>query len=225
MKLFRDRIAASKPLIVALCLVPLGWLAWDVVQDTLGTDPVAQLEHRTGIWALRLLLATLAITPLRRITGWHGAIRYRRMLGLFAFFYASVHLAIYTIVDLGGFWSQLIEEIAKRPYITVGFSAWLLLIPLVLTSTKGMMRRLGRRWQKLHRLVYAIALLALLHFLWLVKADHREPLAYFGIFAFLMLWRMPWASLHERIAARVQTRIVLAKARISPETAALNTRR
>lgn len=225
MKLFRDRIAASKPLIFALCFVPLGWLAWDVMYDALGTDPVAQLEHRTGIWALRLLLATLAITPLRRITGWHGAIRYRRLLGLFAFFYASVHLAIYTIVDLGGFWSQLIEEIAKRPYITVGFSAWLLLIPLVLTSTKGMMRRLGRRWQKLHRLVYAIALLALLHFLWLVKADHREPLAYFGIFAFLMLWRVPWSSLRERIAARVQTRFVVAKARISPGTAALNTRR
>jgi len=224
MKLFRDRIAASKPLVFALCLVPLGWLAWDVVHDSLGTDPVAQLEHRTGIWALRLLLATLAITPLRRVTGWHGAIRYRRMLGLFVFFYASVHLAIYTVVDLGGFWSQLIEEIAKRPYITVGFSAWLLLLPLVLTSTKGMMRRLGRRWQKLHRLVYAIAVLALLHFLWLVKADHREPLAYMGLFAFLMLWRIPWAALRERIVVRTQARPALATARISPETAAPYTR-
>ncbi len=195
MKLSHDRIAASKPLVFALCLVPLSWLIWDTVQDSLGTDPVAQLEHRSGLWALRLLLATLAITPLRRLTGWNGAIRYRRMLGLFTFFYASVHLTIYTVVDLGGFWSQLLEEIAKRPYITVGFTAWLLLIPLALTSTKGMMRRLGRRWGKLHRLVYAIALLALLHFLWLVKADHREPLAYLCIFAVLMLWRVPWARL------------------------------
>ena len=197
MRVFRDSVAASKPLVFALCLLPLGWLAWDVVRDSLGTDPVAQLEHRTGIWALRLLLATLAITPLRRITGWHLAIRYRRMLGLFAFFYATVHLLIYTVVDLGGFWSQLLEEIAKRPYITVGFTAWLLLIPLAVTSTKGMMRRLGRRWQKLHRLVYAIALLAVLHFLWLVKADHREPLIYLGVLAGLMLWRVPWAALRQ----------------------------
>jgi len=218
MKLFHDRIAVTKPLVLAVCLLPLCLLVWDAAHDSLGADPVAQLEHRTGIWALRLLLATLAITPLRRITGWHGAIRYRRMLGLFVFFYASVHLTIYTVVDLGGFWSQLLEEIAKRPYITVGFSAWLLLIPLALTSTKGMMRRLGRRWQKLHRLVYAIALLALLHFLWLVKADHREPLAYFAIFAVLMAWRVPWSRL--RMPRQIAARGSAAGPRISPETAA-----
>ena len=216
MRLFSDRIAASKPLVFALCLVPLGWLAWDVLHDSLGTDPVAQLEHRTGIWALRLLLATLAMTPLRRVTGWSGAIRYRRMLGLFAFFYASVHLTIYTVVDLGGFWSQLLEEIAKRPYITVGFTAWLLLIPLALTSTKGMMRRLGRRWGKLHRVVYAIALLALLHFLWLVKADHREPLVYVGVFAALMAWRVPWSRLRAAVARRLERSGQAAKVRISP---------
>lgn len=226
MKLFHDRIAASKPLAFALGLVPLAWLVWDTSHDTLGSDPVAQLEHRTGLWALRLLLATLAITPLRRVTGWHGAIRYRRMLGLFAFFYASVHLTIYTVVDLGGFWSQLLEEIAKRPYITVGFSAWLLLIPLAVTSTKGMMRRLGRRWGKLHRLVYAIALLALLHFLWLVKADHREPLAYISIFAVLMLWRVPWAPLRMHFSQRMAERRGSAtSSRISPGTAAPYTRR
>ncbi len=109
-----------------------------------------------------------------------------------------MHLAIYTVIDLGGFWSQLLTEIAKRPYITVGFTAWLLLIPLAVTSTKGMMRRLGRRWQRLHRLVYAIALLASLHFLWLVKADHREPSIYLGVFVVLMLWRVPWATLRGR---------------------------
>ena len=189
--LFRDRIAALKPLLFALCLVPFGALLWDYTQQSLGPDPVAALEHRTGLWALRLLLITLTVTPLRRLTGWNKAVRFRRMLGLFAFFYASVHLLIYTVVDLGGFWSQLFEEIAKRPYITVGFSAWLLLIPLAITSTKGMMRRLGRRWQQLHRLVYVAALLGTLHFLWLVKADHREPALYVGLFVVLMLLRLP----------------------------------
>lgn len=191
---FRDRVAASKPLVFAACLVPLAWLVWDTLHDTLGTDPVAQLEHRTGLWALRLLLLTLSITPLRRITGWHKAIRYRRMLGLFVFFYVTVHLLIYTFIDLQAYWSDLFKEIVKRPYITVGFTAWLLLIPLALTSTQKMIRRLGRRWQKLHRLVYVIALLGVLHFLWLVKADHREPLMYMGLLAFLMLWRVPWTA-------------------------------
>ncbi|HST26794.1 MAG TPA: protein-methionine-sulfoxide reductase heme-binding subunit MsrQ [Rudaea sp.] len=188
---FHDRVAAFKPLVFVLCLLPLAHLAWDAVQGTLGTDPVAQLEHRSGDWALRLLLATLAITPLRRISGWHKAIRFRRMLGLFAFFYVSVHLTIYLAIDLGGFWSQLLGEIVKRPYITVGFAAWLLLIPLALTSTQKMMRRLGRRWQQLHRLAYLIALLGVLHYFWLVKADHREPALYLAIWIALMCARLP----------------------------------
>ena len=188
---FRDRVATFKPLVFSVCLVPLVWLAWDTMQQTLGPDPVAALEHRTGLWALRLLLITLGITPLRRFTGWHKAIRFRRMLGLFAFFYASVHLLIYVVIDLGGFWSQLLDEIVKRPYITLGFSAWLLLVPLAITSTKAMIRRLGRRWQQLHRLVYVAAMLGTLHFFWLVKADHREPALYVGIFVILMLLRLP----------------------------------
>jgi sulfoxide reductase heme-binding subunit YedZ len=196
---FRDRIAASKPLVFAACLLPLAHLIWDALHDALGADPVAQLEHRSGDWALRLLLATLAITPLRRLTGWHWLIRYRRMLGLFAFFYVSTHLAIYLVIDLGGYWSQLLGEIVKRPYITVGFSAWLLLIPLALTSTRAMMRRLGRHWQRLHRLVYLAALLGALHFLWLVKADHREPAMYLGVFALLMLARL---NLRKPVATR-----------------------
>jgi sulfoxide reductase heme-binding subunit YedZ len=186
---FRDRIAVSKPFAFALCLLPLALLVWDTLREQLGTDPVAQLEHRTGDWALRLLLATLAITPLRRLSGSAWLVRYRRMLGLFAFFYACVHLTTYLVIDLGGYWSQLLTEIAKRPYMTVGFSAWLLLVPLALTSTRRMMHRLGHRWQQLHRLVYVSALLAVLHFLWLVKADHREPLIYLGILALLMLAR------------------------------------
>jgi sulfoxide reductase heme-binding subunit YedZ len=191
-KWFRDRIAAIKPFFFLLCLLPLASLAWDVAHGALGADPVAQLEHRSGDWTLRFLLATLAITPLRRITGWHKAIRFRRMLGLFAFFHATLHLTIYAVVDLGGFWSQLLADIAKRPYITVGFTAWLLMIPLAITSTKGMMRRLGRRWQQLHRLVYISAVLGVLHFMWLVKADHREPAIYLGVLGVLMLWRVPW---------------------------------
>ncbi len=190
MKLFRDRIAAFKPPVFALCLLPLGALVWDALQAQLGPDPVAQLEHRSGDWALRLLLATLALTPLRRLSGWAGFVRFRRMLGLFAFFYACVHLTIYLAIDLGGYWSQLLTESAKRPYMTVGFSAWLLLVPLAITSTRAMMRRLGGNWQRLHRLVYVAALLATLHFLWLVKKDVREPLIYIAVFATLMAARL-----------------------------------
>lgn len=208
MNLFRDRIAASKPLVFASCLLPLAHLVWDALHGTLGPDPVAQLEHRSGDWALRLLLATLAVTPLRRLSGWHKLIRYRRMLGLFAFFYITTHLMIYLVVDLGGFWSQLLGEIVKRPYITVGFSAWLLLLPLALTSTRKTIRRLGRHWQRLHRLVYVAALLGTLHFLWLVKADHREPALYLGVFVLLMLARLNLRALvparPSRPAAQVQ---------------------
>jgi sulfoxide reductase heme-binding subunit YedZ len=190
-----DRIAASKPLVFVLCLLPLGLLIWQTWRANLGPDPVAQLEHQSGIWALRILLATLAITPLRQISGWNGFVRYRRMLGLFTFFYASIHLAIYLIIDLGGFWSQIFTEIAKKPYITVGFLAWLLMIPLAITSTKAMIRRLGRRWQMLHRLVYATGVFAVLHFLWQVKYGETiaviEPVIYTAIFAALMLARVP----------------------------------
>ena len=189
-----DRIAASKPFVFALALVPLALLVADTLRGTLGADPVAQLEHATGIWALRLLLVTLAITPLRTLTGWTALVRYRRMLGLFAFFYASLHFLIYLAVDLGGFWTQIFDEIAKKPFITVGFLAWLLLVPLAFTSTKGMMRRLGRRWQALHRLVYLIGALAVLHFLWQVKWGETiaalEPVVYAAVFAVLMLARL-----------------------------------
>lgn len=192
----RDSVALIKPVVFLAALAPFLALAWDVWHASLGPDPVAQIEHRTGDWALRLLLVTLAVTPVRRLTGWNWLIRYRRMLGLFAFFYATAHLATYLVIDLGGFWRQLFVEIVKRPYITVGFLAWLLLIPLAVTSTKGMMRRLGRHWQRLHRLVYLCAGLGILHFLWLVKSGEkiavREPLVYLGVFAVLMLARLPW---------------------------------
>jgi methionine sulfoxide reductase heme-binding subunit len=178
--------------VFVLCLGPFLWLGWDTYTNNLGTDPVQQITHRTGDWALRFLLITLAITPLRRLSGWNELIKLRRMLGLYAFFYASLHLTTYLALDLGGFWSQIFADILKRPFITVGFIAWLLMLPLALTSTKGMMRRLGRRWQMLHRLVYVSAGLAVLHFIWLVKADLTEPLIYLGILIVLMGFRLYW---------------------------------
>lgn len=209
-----DKIAAIKPLVFTLALVPLILLVWKTSQNALGADPVAQLEHSTGLWALRFLLATLAITPVRRLTGWNALIRFRRMLGLFAFFYASLHLTIYLVVDLGAFWSQILIEIAKKPFVTVGFLAWLLMIPLVITSTKGMMRRLGRNWQRLHRLVYISGAFAALHFLWQVKYGKTiaalEPVVYAGIFLLLMLARVPGWLKQRRSRARAYAASYLA---------------
>lgn len=185
-----------------LCLVPFAWLVWDINQNSLGPDPVQQITHRTGDWALRFLLITLAVTPLRRLSGWNPLLQLRRMLGLYAFFYASLHLSTYLVLDLGGFWSQIFADIAKRPFITVGFLAWLLMLPLALTSTRGMMRRLGKRWQLLHRLVYLCGILAVLHFLWLVKLDLREPLIYAGILASLLGMRVFWSLQRRRAQSR-----------------------
>ena len=174
-----------------LALAPLAWLVADVWLDRLGADPIAELTHATGLWALRFLLAALAITPLRRVTGWSVLARFRRLVGLYAFFYASVHLSIYLVLDLGGYWAQILDDIVKRPYITVGFAAWCGLLLMAITSTRGMMRRLGRRWSQLHRIVYGIGVLAVLHFVWLVKADVREPAIYGAILALLLVLRLP----------------------------------
>jgi len=219
-----DRIAASKPFVFAACLIPLAWLAWDTLSNALGTDPVAQLEHRSGDWTLRLLLTTLAITPLRMLTKQNWLIRYRRMFGLFAFFYASVHMSIYLIVDLGGFWSQIFTEIAKKPYITVGFAAWLMMIPLAVTSTKGMIRRLGRNWQRLHRLVYLIGLCGVLHFMWLVKSGNKiavtEPLIYLGILIVLLALRVPiWLKQLRARTARNSPQSINRRVGFSPPNA------
>jgi sulfoxide reductase heme-binding subunit YedZ len=179
------RWVAAKALAHAIALLPLALLVHDALGDALGADPVKALTHRTGDWALRLLLACLAMTPLRRLLDRPWPIRFRRLLGLYAFFYASLHLSVYLVLDLAGDWAHLLEDIAKRPYITVGFGAWLLLAPLALTSTRGWMRRLGPRWGQLHRAVYVAAALGVLHFYWGVKADVREPLLYAGVLAAL----------------------------------------
>ena len=181
-------------------LAPAFWLAWQLRNElvlgtgALGADPVAAVEHFLGLWALRLLVLTLAVTPLRQVTGWTVLLRFRRMLGLYTFFYASLHLAAYLVLDLRGYWAEIFTEIIERPYITVGFLAWLLLVPLAATSTQGAMRRMGRAWGRLHRLVYPIAVLAVLHFGWLVKSAVREPALYAGLVALLLGWRA-WRAL------------------------------
>lgn len=181
---------SPKPLVFALCLVPFGLLSFDAFQGRLGANPVETITHFTGEWGLRLLLVTLAVTPLRRLFGWNRLIAYRRMLGLFAFFYACLHLSTYLVFDqffdLGAIW----EDIAERPYITIGFSAFVLLVPLAATSTNAWIRRLGRRWVTLHKLVYPAAILAAGHFLWLVKADYREPAIYALILTLLLGYRL-----------------------------------
>lgn len=186
-----------------LALLPLWLMARATLADALGADPVAELTHRTGDWALRFLLLSLAMTPLRRVLDQAWPIRFRRLLGLYAFFYACLHLTIYVVLDLNGYWAQILEDIVKRPFITVGFLAWLLLTPLAITSTRGWIKRLGRRWGQLHRAVYAVGILAVLHFFWLVKADLREPLIYAAILALLLGLRLYWRWRRSTVKPRV----------------------
>ena len=187
---------AAKPVVFVLCAVPALALAWGgFVSGDLGPNPVETITHSTGEWALRLLLATLAVTPLRKISGNGTVMRFRRMLGLYTFFYVCLHLLTYVWLDAFFSLDYIWDDIAKRLYITAGFTGFCLLLPLALTSTNAMIRRLGaRRWQRLHRLAYAAALAGTLHFLWLVKADIREPLVYLAVFSILMLARTPLVS-------------------------------
>jgi sulfoxide reductase heme-binding subunit YedZ len=182
-----------KPLVFAAGLAPLAWMICGALQlfgASLGADPVKKLEHECGKTALNFLLLTLSVTPVRTLAGLPQLLRLRRMLGLFAFFYAVVHFTVYLVLDLELNFRAVGADIVKRPYITVGFTALLLLVPLALTSTNGMMRRLGRRWQSLHRLIYVIAALAVWHFYWQVKRDVREPLLYLGVLALLLGYRL-----------------------------------
>jgi sulfoxide reductase heme-binding subunit YedZ len=192
-----------KPTLFIVCLIPLTRLIWNGVHENLGANPVETIRLFTGDWTLRILLITLAVTPLRRLTGWNAVIRVRRMLGLFAFFYAALHVISYVWLDQFFMWDLIIEDVYKRPYITVGFTAFMLLLPLALTSTNGMVRRLGgKRWQRLHQLVYIIAILGVVHFWWLVKSDIREPLIYAVVLALLLGYRLIWALRKARIPSR-----------------------
>jgi len=178
-----------KPVIFILCMIPIAILVWDTITHHLGANPVEKLNHRTGIWTLRFLLLTLTITPLRRLTGWNTLIRLRRMLGLYAFFYAVMHFLTWLVFDHFFNVHEIIKDIIKRPYITVGFSSFVMLIPLAVTSTNNWVRRLGSRWGKLHQLVYVIATGGVLHYLWLVKADVRDPVIYGSLLAVLLAYR------------------------------------
>ena len=181
-----------KPFVFVLALTPGLWLLFRTLTGRLSANPIEDLTLSTGIWALRLLLVTLAITPLRRLTGWNQIIQYRRMLGLFAFAYATVHLLIYVVLDQGLAFEYILPDIIKRPYITAGMTAFVLMVPLAVTSTRGWIRRLGRRWQLLHRLVYVSAIAACLHFLWKVKVMIGEPVYYALILAALLGFRLLW---------------------------------
>ena len=195
-------------MVFAAALAPAGWLAWAAYNGNLSPDPLADITHGTGDWTLRFLCITLAITPLRRLTGWNAFIRFRRMAGLFAFFYGSLHFLIYMLADrlaslvefpdgvvsldtaqrlLASIWA----DVAMRLYITVGFTALVLMLPLAITSTAGWIRRLGgKKWQALHRLVYVSAILGVIHYWWLVKADIRDPAMYAAIVAGLLGFRL-----------------------------------
>jgi sulfoxide reductase heme-binding subunit YedZ len=170
-------------------LVPLALLLFRAFTGGLGADPIDFVTLRTGFAALLMLMLSLAVTPVRRLTGWNWLAPARRTLGLCAFLYVCLHLATY-LVDQGFGWSYIVQDVVKRPYVTAGFTAFLLLVPLALTSTKASIRRLGKRWQKLHRLVYLAAGLGVLHFIWLVKSDLREPLIFAAVFAALMALRL-----------------------------------
>lgn len=181
----------TKVVVFAACLAPFGWLAWRGVHGDLTSDPVQYVTHFTGDWTLRFLVITLAITPLRKILHLPQLIRFRRMLGLFAFFYVCLHFTVWIWPDHDFAWSEMWADVLKRPFITVGFTAFVLLIPLALTSTAGWIRRLGgRRWQMLHRLIYVIAVLGVIHYYWLVKSDVRKPLFYGFLVATLLAWRL-----------------------------------
>jgi sulfoxide reductase heme-binding subunit YedZ len=199
----------GKPVAFAASLGPAVWLAWAALTGNLSVNPLSDLTNETGVWALRFLCITLLITPFRRITGWNAVIRFRRMVGLFAFFYGSLHFLVYVIADrFAGLdfpngmvsWTTVRllvasvgADIYKRPFITIGFTALMIMVPLTITSTAGMIRRLGgRRWNALHRLVYLSATLGVVHYYWLVKADISRPVIYAGVVALLLGFRVYW---------------------------------
>ena len=184
-------ITTLKATLFVVCLIPLVYLALGALAGTLGADPVEAMTQTTGLWALRFLLLTLAVSPLRKATGWNWVVRLRRTIALYAFFYACLHVLIYLVFEQLFDGAEIAKDIVKRPHLTAGFLSFLLMIPLAITSTQGMMRRLGgHRWQQLHRLTYPIAAGAVLHYFWLVKRDVSAPTLYGLILAILLCIRL-----------------------------------
>jgi sulfoxide reductase heme-binding subunit YedZ len=214
-----------KPAVFVAALLPVGWMVWAGLTGQLSANPLSDITNETGLWALRFICITLMITPLRRLTGWNTVIRFRRMAGLYAFFYGSLHFLIYVIADrfagldfpdgivalstVRNLITSVGEDIYKRPFITIGFTTLMIMLPLAITSTAGMIRRLGgRRWQTLHRLIYVAAVTAVIHYWWLVKLDVRSPLWYAAAVAALLavrLWRARGKA-PVRASVRVATR-------------------
>jgi sulfoxide reductase heme-binding subunit YedZ len=183
-----------KPVVFLLCLVPAALVATDALEITgrLGANPIEEIQDRFGIWAIRFIMVTLAVTPLRRLTGWNWLVRFRRMFGLFTFFYVLMHFLTWLILDQSLLLSAIIEDVTERPFITIGFAGLLLLIALAVTSTDGMRRRMGRRWQKLHYSAYAVAVLGVWHYWWQVKKDASDAQIYAAILAVLLGARIWW---------------------------------
>lgn len=196
----------AKIIVFSLSSIPLLVIIWRGFHNNLTANPVEFLQHRTGDWTLRFLIFTLCITPFRKVLNLPELIRFRRMLGLFAFFYASLHFLTYLGPDQSFNFAGMLKDVVKRPFITVGFTAFVLLIPLAITSTAGWVRRLGgKRWQALHRGIYLCAILGVIHYYWLVKSDVREPLFYGFLVGILLLWRFTEWLTKRRAAALAHT--------------------
>ena len=193
----------TKVVVFLLCLAPLAVLGWAAYKSNLGPNPIEFITHATGDWTLRFLAITLAVTPLRKLLRLPDLIRFRRMLGLFAFFYGCLHLTTYVWLDKFFDWPEMVKDIAKRPFITAGFTGWALMLPLALTSTTGWIRRLGgKRWRALHRAVYVSAMAGVVHYYWLVKSDVRKPVMYGTIVGLLLIYRAATALKGKRQAPR-----------------------
>lgn len=197
MRISKKGWAVIKIIVFLLSLSPFMILLNDTIQDQLGANPIETLHFRLGDWALRFLCIGLALTPLKKLFHQSWLVRFRRMMGLFAFFYASMHFLVYIVLDLSLSWEAFVDEVPKSPYILVGLLTYTLLIPLALTSTRAMQRRLGKHWKKLHRLVYIAGVSAVVHYLWLVKSNFNEPVFYAGVMFILLSFRL-FASIRTR---------------------------
>ncbi len=196
----------KKVAVFIVCFIPAAWLLFAVLTDRLSADPIKDITQDTGSWALRLLLVTLCITPLRKLTGWSSVIRYRRMLGVFAFFYGFLHFLTYVWLDQFFSVSDMLRDVYKRPFITAGFTGFIVMVPLAITSTKNWIMRLGgKRWQLLHRLTYISGIAGVLHYLWLVKSDVERPLIYGVLLSFLLGFRVFQSLPSRRPSAAIRT--------------------
>lgn len=190
-----------KPLVFFLCLIPLILLIENALTGNLSANPIDDFTDTTGTWTLRFLMITLSVTPLRKLTRWNWMLQFRRMLGLFAFFYVALHFTTYVYLDQFFDWSEIVADVAKRPFITVGFASFLMMIPLAATSTDRITKWMGaKRWNLLHKLVYLIGTGGVIHYLWLVKADRQRPLMYGALLAVLLGYRL-WLFLAPRFKA------------------------